>query len=63
MNTLVAKRINNQVKALVSSAFFDIFNDPDFKLELSNKAKKRLSASSKNCKTVSLSEIKKKYLR
>ena len=62
MNTMVIKKINNQVKALVSSAIFDIFNDSDFGLELSAKAKKRLSFSLKNRKTISLSEIKKKYL-
>ncbi len=61
MTTLEIKNIDNQIKALVSSAIFDIFNDPDFGLELSAKAKKRLSTSSKNGKTISLSEIKKKY--
>jgi hypothetical protein len=62
MNTLVVKKMNNQIKALVSSAVFDVFNDPDFGLTLSAKAKKRLSLSSKNSKTVSLSQLKKKYL-
>lgn len=62
MNTLAVKKMNNQIKALVSSAVFDVFSDPDFGLELSAKAKKRLSLSSKNSKTISLSQIKKKYL-
>lgn len=62
MNTLAVKKMNNQIKALISSAVFDVFNDPDFGLELSAKAKKRLSLSSKNKKTISLSQIKKKYL-
>lgn len=62
MNTLVVKKVDNQIKALVSSAVFDVFNDPDFGLDLSVKAKKRLSMSSKNSKTFSLSQIKKKYL-
>jgi len=62
MNTLVVKKMNNQIKALVSSAVFDVFSDPDFGLTLSAKAKKRLSLSSKNSKTVSLSQLKKKYL-
>ena len=62
MNTLTARKMNNQIKALVSSAIFDVFNDPDFGLELSAKAKKRLSLSSKNNKTISFSQIKKKYL-
>ncbi len=62
MNTLAVKKMNNQIKALVSSAVFDVFNDPDFGLVLSAKAKKRLSTSSKNNKTVSFNQLKKKYL-
>ena len=62
MNTMIVKKINNQIKALVSSAVFDVFNDPDFGRELSEKAKKRLSFSSKSSKTISLSQIKNKYL-
>ena len=61
MNTLVVKKASNQIKALVSSAVFDVFNDPDFGLDLSDKAKKRLAISSKNNKTTSLNQIKKKY--
>jgi len=61
MTTMEIKKINNQVKALVSSAIFDVFNDPDFGLELSAKAKKRLSSQTRNRKTVSLSQIKKRY--
>ena len=61
MTTTEIKRIDNQIKALVSSAIFNVFNDPDFGFELSLKAKKRLSISTKNHKTISLSEIKKKY--
>ena len=62
MNTLAIKKIDNQIKALVSSAVFDVFNDPDLGLDLSSKAKKRLSMSSMNSKTATLSQIKKKYL-
>ncbi len=62
MSTLAARKINNQIKALVSSAVFDVFNDPDLGLDLSAKARKRLSRSSRNSKTISLSQIKKKYL-
>ena len=61
MNTLTVKKMNNHIKALVSSAVFDVFNDPDFGLTLSAKAKKRLSLSSNNNKTVSFNQIKKKY--
>ncbi len=62
MNTLAVKKMNNQIKALVSSAVFDVFNDPDFGLELSAKAKKRLSMVFENSKTSSLNQIKSKYL-
>jgi len=54
--------MNNQIKALVSSAVFDVFNDPDFGLTLSAKARKRLSFSPKSSKTILLNQIKKKYL-
>ena len=40
MTTTEIKRIDNQIKALVSSAIFNVFNDPDFGFELSLKAKK-----------------------
>lgn len=62
MNTIAVKKMNNQIKALISSAVFDVFNDPDFGLDLSSKAKKRLAISSKDNQTVSLNQIKKKYL-
>ncbi|OGI65937.1 hypothetical protein A2914_01440 [Candidatus Nomurabacteria bacterium RIFCSPLOWO2_01_FULL_41_21] len=63
MNALATKRIDNQIKALVSSAVFDVFNDPDYGLNLSAKAKKRLSTpSNKKNKTLSLNQIKRKYL-
>lgn len=61
MNAIMAQKMNNQIKALVSSAVFDVFNDPDFGYDLSAKAKKRLSFS-RSSKTISLSQIKKKYL-
>jgi len=62
MNTMIAGKMNNQIKALISSAVFDVFNDPDFGYDLSAKAKKRLSFSPKNSKIISLSQIKKRYL-
>ena len=61
MDAIAIKKVNIQIKALVSSAVFDVFNDPDFGLDLSAKAKKRLSANSKNSRTVPLSQIKEKY--
>lgn len=62
MTTVEISKVSNKVKALVSSALFDLFNDPDFGLELSMKAKKRLAVFSKPRKTFSLSQIKKKYI-
>ena len=61
MNTLAVKKMNNQIKALVSSAVFDVFNDPDFGLELSSRTKRKLLAPSKSNKTIPLNQIKKKY--
>ncbi len=61
MTTLEIKKINTQVKALVSRAISDVFSDPDFGLELTSKAQKRLSAS-KTGKTISLSQLKRKYI-
>ena len=61
MNTLVVKKMNNQIKALVSSAVFDVFNDPDFGLELSPRTKRKLLTPSKSNKTIPLNQIKKKY--
>jgi hypothetical protein len=57
MNAIAVKKVNNQIKALVTSAVFDVFNDPDFGLDLSAKAKKRL-APSRSGKTVSLNQLK-----
>ena len=62
MNTLAIKKVNNQIKALISGAVFDVFNDPDFRLDLSAKAKKRLSTLPRSNKTLTFSQIKKKYL-
>jgi len=61
MPTANTQKMNIQIKALISRAVFEYFNDPDFGLELSAKAKKRLSNPSKG-KTISLEQIKKKYL-
>jgi len=61
MNTIAVKKMNNQIKALISRAVFDFFSDPDFGLELSPKTKKRLLSPSKSTKTIPLSQIKKKY--
>lgn len=52
----------NEIKALIAGMIFEVLNDPDFGLELSEKAKSRLyRARLQRAKTVSLSEIKKRY--
>ncbi|MBI2631036.1 hypothetical protein HYW73_02370 [Candidatus Nomurabacteria bacterium] len=61
MNGIAINKISNEIKALVFGAVFDVLNDPDYGLNLSAQVKKRLSAPLKG-KTVSLTQIKKKYL-
>ena len=58
----IPRKLNKEVKTFIIQAIYEILNDPDFGLELSEKAKKRLRQSliSKQ-KTISLPEIKKKY--
>ena len=58
----IPRKLNKEVKTFIVKAIYEILNDPDFGLELSEKAKKRLRQSliSKQ-KTISLSEIKKRY--
>lgn len=63
MNTLaIPKTLNKEMKTFVVQAINEVLNDPDFGLELSEKAKKRLrQANVSRRKTVYFSEIKKKY--
>ena len=58
----IPRKLNKEVKTFIIQAIYEILNDPDFGLELSEKAKKRLRQSliSKQ-KTISLLEIKKRY--
>ena len=58
----IPRKLNKEVKTFIVKAIYEILNDPDFGLELSEKAKKRLRQSliSKQ-KTISFSEIKKRY--
>ena len=58
----IPRKLNKEVKTFIVQAIYEILNDPDFGLELSEKAKKRLRQSliSKQ-KTISFSEIKKRY--
>lgn len=59
--TLIQKKeISRLVKKAVAKTFQDFFKDPDFGLELQEWVKKRLMK--KSTKTVSFSEIRKRYL-
>lgn len=60
--TTISKKLTPQIKTFILRAIHEILSDPDFGLELSEKAKKRLrQAASSKQKTISFSEIKKKY--
>lgn len=55
--------VNSEIKAFVIKTIFEVLNDPDFGLELSEKAKSRLRyAQLRKSTTIPLSEIKKKYI-
>jgi len=55
--------VKNEIKALIIKTIFEVLNDPDFGLELSEKARSRLRrARLQKATTISLSEIKKKYV-
>lgn len=58
----LSKQLNPEIKTFIMRAIQEILTDPDFGLELSEEAKKRLQqASGISRKTIPLSEIKKKY--
>ena len=62
MTTYTISKKISEVKVFVSQAVRDVLEDPDFKLELSEEAKKRLhQASAAGRKNASLGEIKRKY--
>ena len=63
MSTIaITKKLNKEVKTFIVQAVHEILNDPDFGLELSEKAKKRLRQTSVlKPKAISFTEIKKKY--
>jgi len=51
----------NEIKALIAGMIFEVLNDPDFGLELSEKAKSRLRrARMQKTRIIPLSEIKKR---
>ncbi len=54
--------VKSEIKTLIIKTVFEVLNDPDFGLELSEKAKSRLRrARLRKTKTTALSEIKKRY--
>ena len=58
----VPKRLTKAIKTFIIQTVKEVLNDPDFGLELSEKAKKRLhQALISKRKTISFSEIRKKY--
>lgn len=62
MPTSTAVKLNKEFKTFVAQIVEEIVTDPDFGLELSEKAKKRLrQAGIYKGKTFLLSDIKKKY--
>ncbi len=62
MTTATKQKLNKEIKFLITRALNEILSDSDLGLELSGKTKKRLhQASVSRQKTVSFSEIKKKY--
>lgn len=63
MNTItIPKKLNKEIKTFIVQTVNEVLNDPDLGLELSEKVKKRLrQANVSKQKTVSFSDIKKKY--
>ena len=60
--TISKKGVRPEVKTLITRAVQEVLYDPDFGLELSERAKKRLSeARMSRQKGISFSEIKRKY--
>ncbi len=59
---IIPKELTKEVKTFIVQAVNEVLNDPDFGLELSEKARKRLrQALTPKQKTISFSEIKRKY--
>ena len=62
MAALKEQKLEMATRTLIAETVREILEDPDFGLELSERAKRRLSQSRHSKKTVPLSEIKRKYL-
>lgn len=63
MSTItISPKINKKAKTVIAQLVSEILSDPDFGLELSDKAKKRLlDADKRRTKTITFDEIEKKY--
>lgn len=58
----IPKKLNKEVRVFIIQTVNEVLNNPDFGLELTKKAKKRLyQASISKQKTIPFSEIKKKH--
>lgn len=56
-----SRELAPQAKAFIAQAIRDIMSDPDFGLELTSGAKKRLARARASKRRVSLAEIKERY--
>ena len=62
MEFRLSSKLNPTIKVFILRALQEVLNDPDFGLELTERAKKRLrQASGTRQKTIPFSEVKKKY--
>lgn len=59
--TASKKELTKEIKTFIVRAVNEALSDPDFGLELSENAKKRLRKSSVKRRTVSFPDIKKRY--
>ncbi len=60
--TTKGQALQTKVRVFVVNAIKEVLDDPDFGLELTERAKKRLRQTSRSKrKTISLSEIKRRY--
>ena len=58
----IFKKTEGEMKALIARVIQEVLSDPDFGLELTEQAKKRLRRTTQsNRKGISLSKIKQRY--
>lgn len=62
-NVLTTQKLSAASRAVIISAVYEVLNDPDFGLQLSEKAKQRFRKAKRSRNAgVTFSEIKRKYL-